>query len=160
MTDRKPHRIHCVVGTRPNFVKIAPIVKALQARTECDPHLIHTGQHYDFSMDRVFFEELRIPEPDVNLKVGSGTGGEVVARVILALQPLLVETQPDLMIVVGDVNSTVAAALTARYLKFPLLMSRLACAASIAACQRRSIDSSSIRCRTCISSPSATVSPT
>lgn len=120
MTDRKPHRIHCVVGTRPNFVKIAPIVKALQARTECDPHLIHTGQHYDFSMDRVFFEELRIPEPDVNLKVGSGTGGEVVARVMLALQPLLVETQPDLMIVVGDVNSTVAAALTARYLKIPV----------------------------------------
>ncbi len=120
MTDRKLHRIYCVVGTRPNFVKIAPIVKALQARTECDLRLIHTGQHYDFWMDRVFFEELRIPEPDVNLKVGSGTGGEVVARVMLALQPLLVEARPDLMIVVGDVNSTVAAALTASYLRIPV----------------------------------------
>lgn len=120
MTDRKLHRIHCVVGTRPNFVKIAPIVKALQARPECDARLIHTGQHYDFSMDRVFFEELRIPEPDVNLKVGSGTGAEVVARVMLALQPLLAEARPDLMIVVGDVNSTVAAALTASYLKIPV----------------------------------------
>lgn len=120
MTDRKLHRIYCVVGTRPNFVKIAPIVKALQARPECDARLIHTGQHYDFSMDRVFFEELRIPEPDVNLKVGSGTGAELVARVMLALQPLLVEARPDLMIVVGDVNSTVAAALTASYLKIPV----------------------------------------
>jgi len=120
MTDRKPYHIDCVVGTRPNFVKIAPIVKALRARTECDSRLIHTGQHYDISMDRVFFEELRIPEPDVNLKVGSGTGGEVVARVMLALQPLLVEARPDLMVVVGDVNSTVAAALTASYLKIPV----------------------------------------
>ena len=71
-------------------------------------------------MDRVFFDELRIPEPDVNLKIGSGAPGEQVARIMLALQPLFVERRPDLLIVVGDVSSTVAAALTASYLKIPI----------------------------------------
>jgi UDP-N-acetylglucosamine 2-epimerase (non-hydrolysing) len=101
-------------------VKIAPIVKALRAKGQFDTRLIHTGQHYDFSMDRVFFDELRIPEPDVNLKIGSGAPGEQVARIMLALQPLFVERRPDLLIVVGDVSSTVAAALTASYLKIPI----------------------------------------
>jgi UDP-N-acetylglucosamine 2-epimerase (non-hydrolysing) len=120
MTDSTPFKIDCIVGARPNFVKIAPIVKALRPKGQFDTRLIHTGQHYDFSMDRVFFDELRIPEPDVNLKIGSGAPGEQVARIMLALQPLFVERRPDLLIVVGDVSSTVAAALTASYLKIPI----------------------------------------
>jgi UDP-N-acetylglucosamine 2-epimerase (non-hydrolysing) len=120
MTEETPFRIDCIVGARPNFVKIAPIVKALRAKSGFATRLIHTGQHYDASMDRVFFEELRIPAPDVNLKIGSGAPAEQVARIMLALQPLFLADRPDLLIVVGDVSSTVAAALTASYLKVPI----------------------------------------
>jgi UDP-N-acetylglucosamine 2-epimerase (non-hydrolysing) len=116
----QPHRVDLIVGARPNFVKIAPIVRALRARGTFQPRLIHTGQHYDFLMDRVFFEELRIPPPDVNLKIGSGPASEQVAKIMLALHPLFVEDRPRLLIVVGDVNSTVAAALTASYLRIPV----------------------------------------
>ena len=116
----QPYRVDLIVGARPNFVKIAPIVRALRARGTFQPRLIHTGQHYDFLMDRVFFEELRIPPPDVNLKIGSGPASEQVAKIMLALHPLFVEDRPRLLIVVGDVNSTVAAALTASYLRIPV----------------------------------------
>ena len=115
-----PFRVDLIVGARPNFVKIAPIVRALRARETFAPRLIHTGQHYDFLMDRVFFEQLRIPAPDVNLKVGSGPASEQVAKIMLALHPLFVEDRPHLLVVVGDVNSTVAAALTASYLRVPV----------------------------------------
>jgi UDP-N-acetylglucosamine 2-epimerase (non-hydrolysing) len=115
-----PFRVDLIVGARPNFVKIAPIVRALRARGTFQPRLIHTGQHYDFLMDRVFFEELRIPAPDINLKVGSGPASEQVAKIMLALHPLFVEDRPQLLVVVGDVNSTVAAALTASYLRIPV----------------------------------------
>jgi UDP-N-acetylglucosamine 2-epimerase (non-hydrolysing) len=120
MTPQKTFRVDLIVGARPNFVKIAPIVRALKALGGFAPRLIHTGQHYDFLMDRVFFEELRIPAPDVNLKIGSGPASEQVAKIMLALHPLFVEDRPDLLIVVGDVNSTVAAALTASYLRIPI----------------------------------------
>jgi UDP-N-acetylglucosamine 2-epimerase (non-hydrolysing) len=116
----QPYRVDLIVGARPNFVKIAPIVRALRARGTFQPRLIHTGQHYDFLMDRVFFEELRIPPPDVNLKIGSGPASEQVAKIMLALHPLFIEDRPRLLIVVGDVNSTVAAALTASYLRIPV----------------------------------------
>jgi UDP-N-acetylglucosamine 2-epimerase (non-hydrolysing) len=120
MTPDKLFRVDLIVGARPNFVKIAPIVRALRALGMFAPRLVHTGQHYDFLMDRVFFEELRIPAPDVNLKVGSGPASEQVAKIMLALHPLFLESRPDLLIVVGDVNSTVAAALTASYLRIPI----------------------------------------
>jgi UDP-N-acetylglucosamine 2-epimerase (non-hydrolysing) len=120
MTSAPPFRVDLIVGARPNFVKIAPIVRALLARGTFAPRLIHTGQHYDFLMDRVFFEELRIPAPDVNLKVGSGPASEQVAKIMLALHPLFSENRPHLLVVVGDVNSTVAAALTASYLRIPI----------------------------------------
>ncbi len=120
MTPAELLRVDLIVGARPNFVKIAPIVRALRARGTFAPRLIHTGQHYDFLMDRVFFEELRIPAPDVNLKIGSGPASEQVAKIMLALHPLFVEDRPRLLIVVGDVNSTVAAALTASYLRIPI----------------------------------------
>jgi UDP-N-acetylglucosamine 2-epimerase (non-hydrolysing) len=120
MTPQTIFRVDLIVGARPNFVKIAPIVRALKALGAFAPRLIHTGQHYDFLMDRVFFEELRIPAPDVNLKIGSGPASEQVAKIMLALHPLFVEDRPHLLIVVGDVNSTVAAALTASYLRIPI----------------------------------------
>jgi UDP-N-acetylglucosamine 2-epimerase (non-hydrolysing) len=120
MTPAPPFRVDLIVGARPNFVKIAPIVRALRARGTFAPRLIHTGQHYDFLMDRVFFDELRIPPPDVNLKIGSGPASEQVARIMLGLHPLFVEDRPHLLVVVGDVNSTVAAALTASYLRIPI----------------------------------------
>jgi UDP-N-acetylglucosamine 2-epimerase (non-hydrolysing) len=120
MTPPTNLRIDLIVGARPNFVKIAPIVRALRARGSFAPRLIHTGQHYDFLMDRVFFEELRIPAPDINLKIGSGPASEQVAKIMLALHPLFVEDRPRLLVVVGDVNSTVAAALTASYLRIPI----------------------------------------
>ena len=115
-----PFRVDLIVGARPNFVKIAPIVRALRAKGTFAARLIHTGQHYDFLMDRVFFEELRIPAPDVNLKIGSGPASEQVAKIMLALHPLFVADRPHLLVVVGDVNSTVAAALTASYLRIPI----------------------------------------
>jgi UDP-N-acetylglucosamine 2-epimerase (non-hydrolysing) len=120
MNSGPPFRVDLIVGARPNFVKIAPIVRALRARGTFAPRLIHTGQHYDFLMDRVFFDELRIPPPDVNLKIGSGPASEQVARIMLGLHPLFVEDRPHLLVVVGDVNSTVAAALTATYLRIPI----------------------------------------
>ena len=120
MTPAESFRVDLIVGARPNFVKIAPIVRALRARGSFSPRLIHTGQHYDFLMDKVFFDELRIPAPDVNLKIGSGPASEQVAKIMLALHPLFVENRPDLLVVVGDVNSTVAASLTASYLRIPI----------------------------------------
>lgn len=120
MLDVRPREIDCIVGARPNFVKIAPIMRAIAARGTLSARLIHTGQHYDVAMNAVFFEELGIPLPDINLDVGSGTGTEQTARIMLRLEPILLERSPDLLLVVGDVNSTVAAALVAAKLRIPL----------------------------------------
>jgi UDP-N-acetylglucosamine 2-epimerase (non-hydrolysing) len=110
-------RVLSVVGTRPNFMKIAPIARRLEARREDFEHLlVHTGQHYDDAMSRVFFEELGLPEPDVYLGVGSGSHTAQTARVLEGLEPVLREQHPDLVLVPGDVNSTLAAALTAKQL--------------------------------------------
>ncbi len=114
------HRVDCIVGARPNFMKIAPILRAFEAADAFSVRLIHTGQHYDEAMNAVFFEELGIPEPDINLGAGSGTHTEQTARIMLGLEPVLVEDRPDLLLVVGDVNSTVAAALVASKLLIPL----------------------------------------
>jgi UDP-N-acetylglucosamine 2-epimerase (non-hydrolysing) len=113
-------RIDCVVGARPNFVKIAPILSVLRARPGLSVRLIHTGQHYDVAMNAVFFDELNIPAPDINLEVGSGTGIEQTARVMLALEPVLTADRPDMLIVVGDVNSTLAASLVSAKLLIPV----------------------------------------
>ncbi len=116
----KTCRIDCIVGARPNFMKIAPILRAFGETERCTVRLIHTGQHYDEFMSAVFFEELGIPAPDINLDVGSGTNTEQTARVMLGLEPLLVADRPDMLLVVGDVNSTAAAALVAAKLLIPL----------------------------------------
>jgi UDP-N-acetylglucosamine 2-epimerase (non-hydrolysing) len=113
-------RVDCIVGARPNFVKIAPILRALQSRGGFDVRLVHTGQHYDVAMNAVFFEELGIPAPDVNLEVGSGSNTEQTARVMMGLERTFNERRPDMLVVVGDVNSTVAAALVAAKLLVPL----------------------------------------
>lgn len=102
----------CVVGARPNFMKIKPVMDALERR-HVDVVLVHTGQHYDRSMSSVFFEELGIREPDRWLEVGSGSHGKQTARVMLAIEPVMTELEPDVVVVVGDVNSTLAAALVA-----------------------------------------------
>jgi UDP-N-acetylglucosamine 2-epimerase (non-hydrolysing) len=119
--DRATWSIHCVVGARPNFVKIAPIMRALRARPNVDVRLIHTGQHYDVAMNAAFFKELEIPDPDINLEVGSGTNTEQTARIMLSLEPQLVANPPDMLLVVGDVNSTMATALVAAKLLIPFV---------------------------------------
>ncbi|MDX6653245.1 MAG: hypothetical protein QOJ38_2026 [Solirubrobacterales bacterium] len=107
-------RIVYVLGTRPNLVKMAPVIAALRERLPDSRHtIVHTGQHYDRMMSEVFFEQLRVPEPDHTLGVGSGSHAEQTARVIERIEPILVAEQPDLTLVPGDVNSTFAAALVA-----------------------------------------------
>jgi UDP-N-acetylglucosamine 2-epimerase (non-hydrolysing) len=101
-----------VVGARPNFVKIAPILAAMQARGHAFQQvLVHTGQHYDDDMSRIFFDDLKMPAEDEFLGIGSGTHSEQTGRVILAFEPVLLKHQPDWVMVVGDVNSTLACAL-------------------------------------------------
>jgi UDP-N-acetylglucosamine 2-epimerase (non-hydrolysing) len=114
-------RIVYVVGTRPNFVKTAPVIGALRERMPDGRHtLVHTGQHYDRLMSEVFFEELGVPAPGHMLEVGSGSHAQQAARVMERLEPVLAEEQPDLVIVPGDVNSTMAAAVTAAKMQIPL----------------------------------------
>jgi len=114
-------RIVYVIGTRPNFVKTAPVIAALQARIPAGRHaIVHTGQHYDRLMSEVFLEQLGVPEPDHMLAVGSGSHAEQTARVIERLEPVLAEERPDLVVVPGDVNSTLAAALTAAKMQIPV----------------------------------------
>jgi UDP-N-acetylglucosamine 2-epimerase (non-hydrolysing) len=114
-------RIVYVVGTRPNFVKTAPVIAALRARIPAGRHaIVHTGQHYDRLMSEVFLEELGVPAPDYMLEVGSGSHAQQTARVMERLEPVLVEERPDLVIVPGDVNSTAAAALTAAKMQIPV----------------------------------------
>ena len=113
------HILH-VVGARPNFVKAAPVIRALAARKGVRQTVVHTGQHYDANMSDVFFVQLGVPAPDVSLGVGSGLHGAQTAQVLAGLEPVLLEKRPDAVVVYGDVNSTVAAALAAAKLRIPL----------------------------------------
>jgi UDP-N-acetylglucosamine 2-epimerase (non-hydrolysing) len=114
-------KVLSVVGTRPNFMKIAPIAAELARRGEEFEHvLVHTGQHYDAAMSDVFFDQLGVGEPDVRLDVGSGTHAVQTARIMERLEPVLVEHAPDVVLVPGDVNSTLAAALVAAKLELPI----------------------------------------
>jgi UDP-N-acetylglucosamine 2-epimerase (non-hydrolysing) len=115
-----------VVGARPNFMKIAPIIRAIEKHNlnHSSPvihnHLVHTGQHYDYEMSRVFFEDLELPAPDIYLGVGSGTHAEQTGKIMIEFEKVLLTEKPDLLVVVGDVNSTLAAALTAAKLHIPV----------------------------------------
>jgi UDP-N-acetylglucosamine 2-epimerase (non-hydrolysing) len=114
------HILH-VLGTRPNLVKMAPVIGAVRARLpDARQTVVHTGQHYDRLMSEVFFEELGMPAPDHMLEVGSGSHARQTARVMERLEPVLLAESPDLVIVPGDVNSTMAAAITAAKLDIPV----------------------------------------
>ncbi|MEN8171931.1 MAG: UDP-N-acetylglucosamine 2-epimerase (non-hydrolyzing) [Chloroflexota bacterium] len=109
-----------VVGTRPNFVKIAPIVNAMRDQAGIKQTLVHTGQHYDEGMSKIFFDQLGLPKPDIYLGVGSNSHAEQTAQVMVAFEQVLMEHKPDLVVVVGDVNSTMACAVTAAKLWIPV----------------------------------------
>jgi UDP-GlcNAc3NAcA epimerase len=111
-------RVMSIVGARPQFIKIAPVCRVLRQRHE--ERLIHTGQHYDAEMSDIFFEELSIPKPDLNLGVGALSNLEQVAQMILRLQPAVQDYQPDWIIIYGDTNSTLAGALVGRALNIPV----------------------------------------
>ena len=110
-----------VVGTRPNFIKIAPVMEQMLFADGIDPLLLHTGQHYDSNMNQVFFDQLGIPRPDIDLGVGSGTISNQVAEIIKLFDPVLESEKPDSVLVVGDVSSTVACALAASYRRIPII---------------------------------------
>lgn len=105
-----------VCGARPNFMKIAPLMRAYQTYPDIQPLLVHTGQHYDENMSNLFFKQLNIPEPDINLEVGSGSHAVQTAEIMKRFEPVVLEHKPDCVVVVGDVNSTIACGLVAKKL--------------------------------------------
>jgi UDP-N-acetylglucosamine 2-epimerase (non-hydrolysing) len=113
-------KLIAVAGARPNFMKIAPLMWEIDRRAGVEAYLVHTGQHYDERMSRLFFEELEIPRPDVDLGVGSGSHAVQTAEVMKKFEPVVLEQKPDAVVVVGDVNSTIACALTAVKLGVPV----------------------------------------
>ncbi|MFH1975760.1 MAG: UDP-N-acetylglucosamine 2-epimerase (non-hydrolyzing) [Pseudomonadota bacterium] len=106
-------KIICVCGARPNFMKIAPIMREFKENGNFHTLLVHTGQHYDQKMSQLFFEELNIPKPDINLDVGSGSHAVQTAEVMKRFEPVVLDFKPDYVLVVGDVNSTIACGLVA-----------------------------------------------
>jgi len=108
--------VHLIVAARPNFMKVAPLYHELAATDWCKPFLVHTGQHYDPNMSDTFFDDLRMPKPDYHLGVGIGSHAEQTAGVMVAYEKILLESPPDWVVVVGDVNSTVACSLAAKKL--------------------------------------------
>lgn len=119
-------KIILVTAARPNFIKIAPLLRAIKKhnasieRNFIDPFLVHTGQHYDYEMSQVFFKDLHLPKPDIHLEVGSGTHAEQTGKIMIEFEKLLFQEKPNLVVVVGDVNSTLAAALAAVKLHIPI----------------------------------------
>lgn len=114
-----PHILH-VVGARPNFMKAAPVVDALSLRDGVLQTLIHTGQHYDDNMSEIFFRELGMPRPDVDLEVGSGSHATQTAEIMIRFERTVASERPDLVLVYGDVNSTIAATLVCAKLSIPV----------------------------------------
>ena len=106
-------KIICVCGARPNFIKIAPLMKSFRKNGNFETLLVHTGQHYDENMSKKFFYELDIPEPDINLEVGSGSHAVQTAEIMNCFEPVVINFKPDYVLVVGDVNSTIACGLVA-----------------------------------------------
>ena len=115
-----PTRVHLIAGARPNFMKVAPLHRALAATDWATPVFVHTGQHYDAEMSDIFLAELGLPEPDFHLEAGSGLHGEQTAAVLVAYERVCMKDDPDWVVVAGDVNSTLAAALAAAKLGIPV----------------------------------------
>jgi UDP-N-acetylglucosamine 2-epimerase (non-hydrolysing) len=113
--------IHLIAAARPNFMKVAPLYHALKRSGWANPILVHTGQHYDANMSDVFFEDLRLPSPDFHLGVGSGSHAEQTGGVMIAYEKVCIEHRPDVIIVVGDVNSTAACAMVGTKLWIPVV---------------------------------------
>ena len=109
-----------VVGARPNFMKVAPVMQALAEKSNISQVLVHTGQHYDANMSEIFFRQLGLPEPDINLEVGSGSHAWQTAQIMMRFEETVLAEKPDLVLVYGDVNSTVAAALVCAKLLIPV----------------------------------------
>lgn len=110
-----------IVGARPNFIKIAPIIHQMKEGGQFTPLLLHTGQHYNENMNHVFFEQLGIPRPDYNLEVGSASNPKQISKIIDRFEPVLLKEKPDAILVVGDVNSTISCALVAAHLETPII---------------------------------------
>ena len=115
-----PLKIVNIVGARPNLVKIAPLMREMCKHAIIQPVLLHTGQHYDEKLSDVFFRQMGIPTPDFNLEVGSGSHAWQTAEILKRTEPLLLDQKPDLVLVVGDVNSTIAASLASVKLGIPV----------------------------------------
>jgi UDP-N-acetylglucosamine 2-epimerase (non-hydrolysing) len=114
-----------VVGARPNFMKIAPLMWVIDKHNRTSSQkietlLVHTGQHHDYEMSKIFFQNLELPEPDIYLGIGSGTHSEQTGKIMIEFEKVLLKERPDLMIVVGDVNSTLACALSSVKLNIPV----------------------------------------
>jgi UDP-N-acetylglucosamine 2-epimerase len=116
----KQIHIALVLGARPQVIKSTPLIRLSNEDKQVSLSIIHTGQHYDYEMTKVFFEEFSLPEPTVNLGVGSGSHAQQTAKIMARLEPVLLEQKPDLVLVPGDTNSTLAGALTAAKLNIPV----------------------------------------
>jgi UDP-N-acetylglucosamine 2-epimerase (non-hydrolysing) len=121
MTSEDKKTVHLVAAARPNFMKIAPLYHALAATDWCDPKIVHTGQHYDFNMSDAFFRDLGLPDADYHLGVGSGSHAEQTGNVMIAYEKVCIDTEPDGIVVVGDVNSTAACAMVGTKLWIPVI---------------------------------------
>jgi UDP-N-acetylglucosamine 2-epimerase (non-hydrolysing) len=116
----RPLRIHLIAAARPNFMKVAPLLHALRTEPWANPVLVHAGQHYDYNMSDLFFQDLGLPPPQVNLAVGSGSHAEQTSAAMLAYERFCLADRPDCVVVVGDVNSTLACAIVAKKLTLNL----------------------------------------
>jgi len=111
--------IHLIAAARPNFMKIAPLYHELAKKEWADPVIVHTGQHYDINMSDAFFQDLRLPDPHIHLGAGTGSHAEQTGKLMIAYEKNLLETKPDMVVVVGDVNSTIACTMAAVKLQYP-----------------------------------------
>ena len=113
-------KIHLIVGARPNYIKANPVYYSLNQLNKFEIKLVNTGQHYDENMSKIFIHELGMKKPDINLEVGSGSHGEQTGKILSLYEKVLVEDQPNMIIVFGDVNSTIACSLAAAKLGVPI----------------------------------------
>lgn len=121
MDEPKKLKAHLIAAARPNFMKVAPLWHVLSAAPWCEPGIVHTGQHYDANMSDAFFRDLRLPEPHFNLEVGSGSHAEQTGNVMIAYERVVQSNRPDVIIVVGDVNSTIACAMVGAKMGIPVI---------------------------------------